>query len=557
MKNKAAIYARFSTYYQRDTSLDDQIRRCRDIAASKGLEVDETLIFSDAALSGTSKHRDLRIGYTNMKAAWDAGKFDALIVDDFSRLTRDGVEQALLIKKLEDNQRVRLITANGIDTSIQNWQLQVGIIGAVGQQSIRDTKHLVIRGMLGQLERGYMIATPAIGYKLNRVFDSNGNRIGTHWKIDEEAMKLVILIFQLRGDGKSMHEIARKINEMGIPTTRTSRSLDGGFWRPARIKGILRNSIYRGIFKWNDSTTVRTKANKSGRELVVKEFERPDLRVITDELWNKCNENIISRSGYGGGKNALSGLVHCGYCQSILVLSSKSERRSMYCANCTCAASMLNDSERLTSTIAVKGVEVLLKTALHEFLTPLFVQTFRDKLQSELTSNGRNELESLQKELTRSKNMQEKLSRIMSSSEDDDPVLNQRYIEARQNTQTLSVRLQKMETTLTPLDPKLIKEQISIDPQILLDKIFDSGFDPEKLRSKLASLFTKIVFNGKIRKYTSHFTIDFCMGNALAMASNTKCMINDIATLRYELRFYPIFKGKGKDGPKWMATIRP
>ncbi|MEO8839759.1 MAG: recombinase family protein, partial [Herbaspirillum sp.] len=181
-----AIYARYSSDQQRETSIDDQIRRCREVAEKHGWSVDPEFIFSDAALSGTEKHLHKREGYKKLIELWESGKVNVIIIDEFSRFTRDAVEQALIMRRFENNQRVRMITADGIDTSQANWQLQVGLMGIVGQQTIRDTQHRVERGMVGALERGYMIAPPAFGYKFKRHFDSLGNRVGTDWEIVEE-----------------------------------------------------------------------------------------------------------------------------------------------------------------------------------------------------------------------------------------------------------------------------------------------------------------------------------------------------------------------------------
>lgn len=46
---RAAIYARFSTQMQRDASIEDQVRLCRERAEREGWQVVET--FSDRALS--------------------------------------------------------------------------------------------------------------------------------------------------------------------------------------------------------------------------------------------------------------------------------------------------------------------------------------------------------------------------------------------------------------------------------------------------------------------------------------------------------------------------
>src|SRR5690606_18371621 len=139
-------------------------------------------------------------------------------------------------------------------------------------------------------------------------------------------------------------------------TCRPGRARQALYWRAARVKNLLRNPIYRGEFHYNGSTTYQSRAQKKGIEVSVRCFARPELRLVADELWHRCNENIISRSGYGGGKHAFSGLIECGHCTSTLVLSSSRHRsRSMYCASCTSAKSMNGDKQALTSTVSVEG----------------------------------------------------------------------------------------------------------------------------------------------------------------------------------------------------------
>ncbi len=82
MKLKAAIYARYSSDKQRETSIDDQIRCCQELAQRHNLDVPNELIFFDEALSGTNKHLNKRDGYKALISAWDAGLFTMLIVDE-------------------------------------------------------------------------------------------------------------------------------------------------------------------------------------------------------------------------------------------------------------------------------------------------------------------------------------------------------------------------------------------------------------------------------------------------------------------------------------------
>lgn len=189
---RIAIYARYSCDQQRETSIEDQIRRCKEIAEYLGLQVSEWLVFSDSALSGQAHTLDKREGLHQLEKAWQDGAFDILMLDAFERLARDGMEQEKLIQRLKANRRVRLITSDGIDTSREGWELLLRLKGAISQAEISSLQHRVGRGMVGQLERGYMIATPAFGYDLKREFDAQGNRIGIRRKAQQTTESRVL-----------------------------------------------------------------------------------------------------------------------------------------------------------------------------------------------------------------------------------------------------------------------------------------------------------------------------------------------------------------------------
>lgn len=182
---RLAFYLRYSCDKQSPTSCEDQLRRCHEVARRYGLSTDQVQVFSDDALSASGKDEAKRMDFQRLISVWDASGFDVLIVDEWSRLIREGVEHAMMVKRLEDNRRVRLITGNGLDTNVPNWQLVAALFGMVGQQSTRDTQYRVFRGMVGQLERGYMVASAVFGYDLLREYDATGRRIGTHWVVNE------------------------------------------------------------------------------------------------------------------------------------------------------------------------------------------------------------------------------------------------------------------------------------------------------------------------------------------------------------------------------------
>ncbi len=552
---RCAIYARYSDEKQRETSIEDQIRRCRDVGKQHALNMDDVLVFSDAAMTGRAEGDEKREGFKRLLEAWDSHKFTVLLVDEFSRLSRDAVTQAQLFRRLETNQRVRMLTSNGVDTTRPNWQLQLGLEGVVSQQAGRDTRHRVVRGMLGQLERGYMIAQPAYGYELKREFDTQGNRIGSRWTIVEGEAAVVREVFERRARGESMHEIARLLNDRGVPPRRRARKADGGFWRPAAVQSLLLNPIYKGVFVWNDSTALRSSAAKSGRTLEAQTFPRPELQLVSEALWSQCNAKHATRSGYGGGKHALAGLLTCGYCQSTLVLSAQSSCRSLYCANCTVAKAAASQDERLTSTVAAVGVQMLLVEAARYFLTASFVDAFKASLRERLSGGVELELQEAKKELARLERGQERLSHMLASADEDDSLLTARYAEARVRVRNQRLCVDTLLAGLATVDKSAIEAQLElVDVTRVLDSLFTVDLPPQRIRVVLARLFPDIVFEGKRGRYCSIFKIRFAVGAALALASSTGTVDETGHEMRFELRYAPD-RSKVRAGSPWSVKV--
>ena len=92
---RAAIYTRFSSRMQREASIEDQERLCRERAESEGWDV--TALFADRALSGASM---LRPGLQALLEAASAGSIDVVIAEALDRLSRDQADIAALFKRL-------------------------------------------------------------------------------------------------------------------------------------------------------------------------------------------------------------------------------------------------------------------------------------------------------------------------------------------------------------------------------------------------------------------------------------------------------------------------
>ncbi|MFH1818718.1 MAG: recombinase family protein [Pseudomonadota bacterium] len=532
----AAIYARYSDDAQRETSIEDQVRRCTEVAQRHGFTVREDQIFTDAALSGTEKATHKRLGYHALLAAWDKNQFNALIVDELPRLARDVIEFANLQSRIEKS-GVRLISADGLDSIMPNWQLQFQIVGAIGQHFIRETRHRVIRGMQGQLERGFMIAAPAFGYDLQRMFDAKGEPVGSNWVINETEANIVREIYAQRRSGMAYAEIAKRLNNQGVKPPRQARKVGGGdgYWRPGSVYRLLTNTIYRGIFVLNGSGFIRAKAKKEGRELNPVEFKRPELRLIDDETWNICSQGRVSRTARGGGKHMFAGLVTCVTCGGTLTVSSeRNSSRMLYCPQCAQAkrVAMKDKGPGYTST---GGVTELLKYLLEGVLQGDVLEAFRIRLRERLEGGSDAELAVLRDNVSKADKACARMSKALADVEGNEHIERECRLVCSQHKQ-LKVQLKEFEDGLAKQDKTSIEKQLQVTPASLVNLLFTSGYSPERVRAVLCRLFPKFVALGKLGRHESVFEVTVVPGVALAEMTGTATLETGSITRRFSLK---------------------
>jgi len=92
---RAGIYARHSTDKQ-ETSTQDQIRRCREFCQRKGYDIVE--IYHDEAISGSLIENRPGISALLIGALND--RFDMVVAEDLSRISRDQADTANFFKKM-------------------------------------------------------------------------------------------------------------------------------------------------------------------------------------------------------------------------------------------------------------------------------------------------------------------------------------------------------------------------------------------------------------------------------------------------------------------------
>ena len=83
---RIAIYARFSSDNQKDTSIDDQVRLCSDYVLKNGGAVNHHFVLADHAISGAVRDRP---AFERLRQLVNRGEITVIITESTDRLSRD------------------------------------------------------------------------------------------------------------------------------------------------------------------------------------------------------------------------------------------------------------------------------------------------------------------------------------------------------------------------------------------------------------------------------------------------------------------------------------
>ncbi|HHV67077.1 MAG TPA: recombinase family protein [Ochrobactrum intermedium] len=328
---RVALYARYSSDNQREASIDDQLRICREQAKREKWKIVGT--YKDAGISGASMI--LRPGIQMLLQDAQAGQFDMVLAEALDRISRDQADVATLFKHLKFA-GVPIVTLAEGEIS----ELHVGLKGTMNALFLKDLAAKTHRGIRGRVEDGKSGGGLCYGYRVVKQLDARGDPIRGDREIDEAEANVVRRILRDYAEGISPRVIAKTLNEEGVPGP------EGRLWNDTTIHGhakrgtgILNNELYIGKLIWNrlrylkdPSTGKRVSRLNPESEWIVKDV--PDLRIVDDELWQavKARQAVTSAkyanvaegvrkhhrknrlNGTHRPKTLLSGLVFCGCC---------------------------------------------------------------------------------------------------------------------------------------------------------------------------------------------------------------------------------------------------
>lgn len=324
---RAAIYARMSTDKQSADSPADQIARCRTFAEARGLAVVESLVVSDAGISGASRHnRPALLSLFDRIDEWDV-----LLCWDSSRLSRDSEDMGWIRNRLRAERRTGFEVSTGLDLA----NVGAKVLGVMAEEYLVKLRADTQRGLKGRAERGLSTGGLAYGYRSVPVaLDDQGRAVesaGFRVELDEPAADVVRRIFAQYVAGAGLREIAHRLNADGAPPPRPrSEKSRRASWAPTSIREMLRNPIYAGERIFNRSEWIKDRETGVRRRFERPESEwvreqRPDLAIIDRATFDTVQAETRRRAGSyqgresrafarGPSRHVLSGFLACGAC---------------------------------------------------------------------------------------------------------------------------------------------------------------------------------------------------------------------------------------------------
>jgi site-specific DNA recombinase len=326
---RVAVYARFSSAMQSEHSIDDQVHACRRFISSHGGRLDDSLIASDYATSGTVF---ARAGLEQVMGWITGHKIDALIVWNTSRLSRDVGDSDRLWKLLSFNGVQLLGVSDGLDSSSRGSRFTYSIKSVIDDHAIEVISENTLNGLRGQANKGLATGGLPFGYESKHGGELKRERPrGFEIVINEEQAAVVRRIFSLYLEGRSLGRIAEILNEEAVDPPRGSRT-QKAFWRKGTLREMLRNEAYVGRWvygerKWAKDPITRKRQPRKRDESEIQRFDRPHLAIVDQALWTGVQDRLSKATIKSGTRSsirsssvrALSGLLTCGSCGSVMV----------------------------------------------------------------------------------------------------------------------------------------------------------------------------------------------------------------------------------------------
>ncbi|MCL2426964.1 MAG: recombinase family protein [Oscillospiraceae bacterium] len=293
-----AIYARYSSDKQSETSIEQQLKVCRDYCERNAYTV--ITEYADEAISGRTDERP-----EFQKMILDAKRklFKAIVIYSVDRFSRTLSQSSKYAEELEKYNVMLISATEAISGGNPSAKMLLNMLMVQAQYYSDELAQKIGRGMDYNAERGFSLGgVPALGYKAVLV-DESKEKGKKKFVVDEQTAPTVKRIFEMYADeGMTMAQIIRHLNSQGIKTS------IGREFNKNSIRKLLLNKKYIGIFTYRGT-----------------EYTGLIARIVDDDLFERAGL-ALSKNKKAPAKNKAVGeyayiltlKLYCGHCKEIM-----------------------------------------------------------------------------------------------------------------------------------------------------------------------------------------------------------------------------------------------
>ncbi len=373
---QGVIYARYSSHSQRDVSIEQQVRACKQFAERHGVEV--VKIYEDRALTGTS---DKRPGFQQMIQDAKRGGWNYVIVYTLDRFARDRYDSAVYKRQLK-TLGVKVLSAMENISDDPTGILMESMLEGLAEYYSKELSRKVLRGHEDNARKCMVNGFLPLGYVKGP---------DSRYQVSEPEAEIVREIFLRVKDREPLHQIIADLNERGI-TTKTGKA-----WNRSSFNRLLSNERYTGVYIYRD---IRI---PGGVPQIVSQELFDTVQCILHLKPNARRDpsgSAPQKRRQENGVYLLTGKLFCGHCKSPMIGVSGTSKSSALHYYYTCK-NRWSGHGCTKKNVRRDDMERFVATALHDtMLTDEAIQalaTAAIDYQNRCVTN--NELESLKNQL--------------------------------------------------------------------------------------------------------------------------------------------------------------
>ena len=280
LKLRVAAYVRVSTELEAQISSFESQRKYYYSKIYRNSNWKLVKIYEDYGISARSVKN--RVGFNSMIRDALEGKIDLILTKSISRFARNTVDSVEYVRLLKEHNVGVLFEEENIYTLDMQSELLLTILSSVAQQESNNYSNrmkLAIKMHFSNGKTRKQLVEYGYYFRNKKI------------RIKKDQAEIIRRIFNLYIDGKGVPIICDVLNSEQVKPPYNKK------WVPNYIYKILRCEKYIGIFKFGNT------------------YQYEDLRIISDEIFNKTKEIMKNNKNYlKEDSNIFSGIVRCGFC---------------------------------------------------------------------------------------------------------------------------------------------------------------------------------------------------------------------------------------------------